>query len=71
MAQSGQSTNPAERSLNDLRNKNEEVKARAASELRETVDQLYRGKQGDQSCYIMLIHPQNGLLRDLANSSTP
>jgi hypothetical protein len=44
MAQQSQGPDPSDRIFQDLRNKNEEVKYRAAGELRDLMSLLSRGK---------------------------
>lgn len=71
MALQGQGPDPSERIFVELRSKNDEVKNKAASELRDLITLLSRGKASilvelDR----MLIAPQNGHLNASVHSTT-
>ena len=70
MALQGQGPDPSERIFNDLRSKNEEVKNKAAVELRDLITLLSRGQTFVVDLGRLLTLPKNGLPNASASSTT-
>ncbi len=70
MSQQGPGSDPSERIFIDLRSKNDEVKNKAAAELRDLITLLSRGQYGYSYVGYKLTPAQNGPQKDSVPSTT-
>ena len=70
MALQGQGPDPSERIFVELRSKNDEIKNKAATELRDLITLLSRGENFAISTISLLTSGQNGLPNDSVHSTT-